>query len=223
MTVNVPPYPQPLGSRVLQTAARLVLRLLGWQVGEAPPDLPKYVIIGAYHTSNWDGILLILYKLIFQVDIKFLMKDSMFRGLLGPFARWLGGIAIDRSHSQNTVEQIAELYRRSQRLVIAISPEGTRRRTDYWKTGFYHIARQADVPIVLAYLDYERKIGGFPQVVMPSGNIEADMVLIREFYAKITPKFPGKAGPVALRPDARGVEAAPESVPAKLDGHFSRR
>lgn len=212
MTVTVPPHTRSLGSHLLRRAARLILRLLGWQIGKAPPDLPKYVVIGAYHTSNWDGIFLILYKWIFGVDIKFMMKDSLFRGLLGPFARWLGGIAIDRSRSQNTVQQVVEMFRRSQRLVIAISPEGTRRRTEHWKTGFYHIAQQADVPIVLAYLDYDRKIGGFPEVLMPSGDIEADMVRIREFYAAVTPKFPERAGPVVLRPEVLGIEVAAAGV-----------
>jgi 1-acyl-sn-glycerol-3-phosphate acyltransferase len=185
--------------RFLQQPARLILRLLGWRIANDPPDIPRYVLIGAHHTANFDGILLLLVGTALQMRVNFLMKDSLFRGIMGPVARRLGGIAIDRSTRHNVVDQIAGLMQSQPRMVIAIAPEGTRRKVPYWRSGFYHIARAADVPLVLAYADYQRKVVGFGPVLDLTGDVTADMDKIRAFYADIIPRHPEKISPVMLR------------------------
>ncbi|GAB4572265.1 MAG: lysophospholipid acyltransferase family protein [Anaerolineae bacterium] len=183
----------------MQAPTRLILRLLGWRIIGTPPDIPKYVLVGAPHTSNTDGFLMILVTTALRMRLNFLMKDSWFRGPLGAISRRLGGIPIDRSTSHNTVEQIVEAFKTHDTLALAITPEGTRRRTDHWRSGFYHIARQAGVPIVLAFADYTRKEVGFGPVITPTGDIKTDMDRIRAFYADKTGRFPENFGPVRLR------------------------
>jgi 1-acyl-sn-glycerol-3-phosphate acyltransferase len=192
--------------RFFQRPAQLLLRLFGWQIVGSPPDLRKYILIGAPHTTNLDGVLLLLAATALQYRINFLMKDSLFRGPLGAVARAVGGIAIDRSKSNNTVETIARIFQEREELVLAIAPEGTRKHMPYWRSGFYHIALAADVPIVLAFADYEQRIVGFGPVLHPTGNVTEDMNLIREFYADKTACYPEKVGPIVLRselPDAQ--------------------
>ncbi len=210
------PVPSTLIGRMTQTAALLMLRLLGWRPGGPPPDIPKYIAIGAYHTSNWDALFMLLLGVVFQVRINFMIKDSWFRGPLGPVFHWLGGVAIDRSQRHNTVDQIAEAFKNRDRLILVVAPEGTRKKVPYWKTGFYYIALKAGVPIVFGYLDYGRKTGGFGPVLIPSGDIEADMAIIRDFYADITARYPEKAGEVRLRPHADSSDASVRE-PALVD------
>jgi 1-acyl-sn-glycerol-3-phosphate acyltransferase len=123
-----------------------------------------------------------------------MMKDTWFRWPLGPLFRWLGILPIDRSRANSVVAQSIEAFQSHARMVLVVPPSGTRRAVMYWKTGFYHIATGAGVPIVLGYLDYRRKAGGIGPIVHPTGNIEADMRIIRDFYIDITGRFSKKAG-----------------------------
>lgn len=171
--------------------AIVLLRAAGWRLeGEFPRDA-KYVLIGAPHTSNWDFPVTLGLCFAARSKIYWIGKSSLFRGPMGPIMRWLGGVPVDRSRSNSLVEQVVDVYRRSDRLVIAIAPEGTRRQVDEWKTGFYHIAVGAGVPIALAYLDYRRKVGGFGPMFQPTGDIDTDLPRIRAFYAGITGKRHG--------------------------------
>lgn len=185
--------------RYLQRPAQFIMRLLGWRVESGPPALPKYILVGAHHTSNWDGFLLLLVGTAIQLRVNFLMKDSMFRGVLGPFFRRLGGVSIDRSSKHNTVDQIAAAFASHDHLIIAIAPEGTRKAVDYWRSGFYYMALKANIPLVLAYADYERKAVGFSDPIWLTGDIGADMDRIRAFFAKVTPRNPANRSRIRLR------------------------
>jgi 1-acyl-sn-glycerol-3-phosphate acyltransferase len=153
------------------------------------PDTPKYVLIAAPHTSNWDLPIMLCLAFAFRTSLFWMGKHTLFRRPFGPIMRWLGGIPIDRREAHNVVELSAQLFRNAERLVMVVPPEGTRQKVRYWKTGFYRIAESAHVPIVLGFLDYRRKVGGLGPVVVPTGDIDADMVVIRAFYADITGKY----------------------------------
>src|SRR3972149_4845505 len=149
------PYPLSItgnGQPPVQRAARFLLPLVGWSVEGDLPDVPQFVLVVAPHTSNWDVPigLLCAYALglLFPWPYGFMVKAPVFRWpLVGPLMRWLGGIPIDRSAANNVVEQMVEAFRRSDRLMLAITPEGTRQRLGDWKSGFYHIALKAGGPL----------------------------------------------------------------------------
>jgi 1-acyl-sn-glycerol-3-phosphate acyltransferase len=201
------PYPlsTPGSNRhPFQRIAKFLLPLIGWRVAGDLPDMPKFVLVVAPHTSNWDVPvgLLCAYALglLFPWPYGFMVKAPVFRWpLVGPLMRWLGGIPIDRSAANNVVEQMVEAFRRSDRLMLAITPEGTRQRLGYWKSGFYHIALKAGVPIVLAYLDYGRKAVGLGPTLWPTGDVEADLDVIRNFYTGVTAKFPAQVGEISFK------------------------
>ncbi len=156
------------------------------------PDLPKYVVIAAPHTSNWDFVILLFAVVATRVRIHWLGKHTLFRRPFGSLFRWLGGIPIDRSKSGNAVAQMVETFNASDRFVLAIPPEGSRSQVGRWKSGFYHIARGANVPLLLASLDYSKKVAGIGTVFYPTDDAEADTERIRAFYATVTGKFPQK-------------------------------
>jgi len=171
--------------------SRLLLRLWGWRI--APfPDIDKAVAVGGPHTSNWDGLLGLLGASALGLNPAFLIKASAFKWPLGPYLRRMGGIPIDRTRATGAVEQAVELFQQSQRLVMVVTPEGTRTNAPRWKTGFYHIARQARVPIVLAVPDYTSKELNFPLIIEPGDDMEADMQKMIECFADTTPKHPDK-------------------------------
>jgi 1-acyl-sn-glycerol-3-phosphate acyltransferase len=180
-------FTTPLVNGLLRTASRLYLHLTGWVVeGSLPPGTTKCVLIAAPHTSNWDLPYTLMVAFCLRLNIYWMGKQVIFRFPFGPLMRWLGGIAVDRSRSTNLVSaSAAALVAAEGRLQLVVPPEGTRGRTRHWKTGFYYIALEAGVPIVLAYMDYERKRSGLGPVFTPSGDVEADMVEIKRFYAGI--------------------------------------
>jgi 1-acyl-sn-glycerol-3-phosphate acyltransferase len=193
-------------SRLSQWIARALLGLANWRIVPPPPELRHCVLIGAPHTSNWDGVLLLLYGAATGLRIHFMIKASWLRGPIGPLMRGLGGIAIDRSQRHNTVEQLAQAFAADPDLILAVAPEGTRRHVPYWKSGFYHIALAAGVPIALGYADYRRRETGCGPILMPSGDPAADMDRIRAFYAEVTPRFPEKAGSIRLQTEIDAAE-----------------
>lgn len=184
-----------------QILARGILKLAGWQLVGSFPDLPKYIMVGAPHTSNWDFPLAML--LMYSTDVRFnwIGKDSLFRRPFGGFFRRLGGIPVQRDRKSNFVAQIVEAFARSKRLIIAIAPEGTRSKIAYWKTGFYYMALGAKVPLVLIFVDYRRKQVGVGPLMYPSGDIRADFVHLRAFYSDKTGKYPEKQGAIEIRPE----------------------
>ncbi len=179
--------------------ARAFLRVTGWKPDGAPPALPRYVLIAAPHTSNWDLAFLLALAEVYGLRISFMMKHTVFRGPFGPLFRSLGGIPIRRDRRENLVKQMIEAFAARDELALVVPAEGTRRRVDVWKSGFYHIARQAGVPIVLGYLDYSRRRGGFGPAFLPTGRVREDMDLVRDFYADKVPKYPAQFGGIRLR------------------------
>ena len=186
--VNIPPEIRV--NIIAHWAGRILLPLLGWKTEGRLPEMPQYVCIVAWHTSNWDFPYGLLASWIFRIHTSFLGKDSLFHGPLGWFLRQLGGIPVERSHHHNMVAAAVAAFKTRPHLVFAIAPESTRRKLDHWKSGFYHIALQAHVPIVLAYIDYGRKVCGFGPMIYPTGDAEADLAKIREFYSTVTTKHP---------------------------------
>lgn len=154
----------------------------GWEIGGEVPKLDKYVLIAAPHTSNWDFYYMVLIAFQARLKIYWMGKDSLFKGVLGPFSRWFGGIAIERNTKKNTVEQTIQAFHDHDQLVMVIPPEGTRNKVSFWKSGFYHIAHGANVPIVLGYLDFGRKRGGFGPIFHPTGDYEKDLKEIQAYY-----------------------------------------
>jgi 1-acyl-sn-glycerol-3-phosphate acyltransferase len=173
--------------------ARIVFRFAGWKPAGKRPSLSKYVIIAAPHTSNWDFLYTLCLAFILEIKPFIMMKADWFRWPLGPLLRWFGAIPVDRSKSTHVVDRAIQAFREHPRMVLVVPPSGSRRKVTYWKTGFYHIAKGANVPIVLGFLDYRRKVGGIGPVVHPTGNMEGDMKIIQEFYAGITAKYPKQA------------------------------
>jgi 1-acyl-sn-glycerol-3-phosphate acyltransferase len=175
--------------------------MAGWEFETPLPAEKKYVCLAVPHTSNWDGVLLIALASTVGMKMSFMIKNEWLRGPMGTLLRRFGAVGIERSRATNVVaSMIAELGRR-EALALVIPPEGTRGRADHWKSGFYHIAHGAQVPIVPGYLDYGRKRAGMGAPIWPTGDVTGDMDKIRAFYAKQAPvgRYPDNVGPIRLR------------------------
>ena len=181
--------------------AKLGLKLVGWQFEGETPTAKKYVCLATPHTSNWDGLLLVALTESIGLKMRWMIKDTWFKGPMGALLRRYGAVAINRSRATNVVDQMVALFERSDELVLIIPPEGTRSRAEHWKSGFYHIARRAQVPVVPAYLDYSRKRARLGPAIEMTGDVKADMDRIRAFYAEFKPKgrFHDLCGPIRLR------------------------
>jgi len=185
-------FDTPIINVLMHWLARLALRLTGWRIIGGAPVVPKYVLIGAPHTSNWDFPVALMVCFALRLRVYWMGKASLFPPLLGGVMRWLGGIPVNRERSGNLVQATVDAYNGNQRLIVIVPPEGTRSKVTQWKTGFYYIALGAGVPIALGYLDFRRKEAGLSRMFEPTGDIAADMVEIQAFYAGVTGKNPGK-------------------------------
>ncbi len=173
--------------------ARFILRLLGWNIYyRVPSDIPKAVIIMAPHTSNWDFIIGRLSFFLYRLRPRILIKKEAFGPFIGPVLRKLGGIPVDRGHSRNTVKEITKCFQKYDKFYLLITPEGTRKRVNAWKRGFYFIALNAKVPILLGFLDYRKKEGGVGMMLEPTGDFEADFKVIEDFYRDKQARHPEK-------------------------------
>jgi 1-acyl-sn-glycerol-3-phosphate acyltransferase len=180
----------PVVNTLLRALSLAYLRLAGWRLeGALPAHTPKCVMIAAPHTSNWDLPYTLMAAFGLRLNIYWMGKASIFRPPFGTLMRWLGGIAVDRSRSNNLVAaSAAALAAADGPLQLVVPPEGTRGLTRQWKTGFYYIALQARVPIVLAFLDYRRKVCGLGPMFTPTGDLEREMAEIKRYYAPIQGK-----------------------------------
>lgn len=176
-----------------------LLRRLGWRVVLVPPPSSRTVVIGYPHTSNWDFPVAMLWRFATGFPMFWVAKREMFANPLGGLFRRWGGIPLDRSRPGGFVAQMADAFRRHDVFHLAIAPEGTRRKTDHWKSGFYRLALTAGVPIGLGYMDYRRRTLGIDRWLMPSGDRAADLALIARFYADKTGCRPGNAGEIRFR------------------------
>ncbi len=162
-----------------------ILDTIGWTIKGELPDVDKYILIVAPHTSNWDLPLGILARCAKQMDIRFLAKKEIFVFPFSTFLRWLGGEPVDRSKTLNMVSQIATLFDQHEKFILGIAPEGTRSPVKRWKFGFYHIALQAKVPILLVGFDYKKKEVDLHELFYPTGDLKADYAHIREYYLTV--------------------------------------
>ena len=181
---------------MLQTLARLILKTLGWRLIE-PTGRPGRMLIVAYpHTSNWDALYALLTGLGLGLRANWAAKDSLFCWPLGSILKRLGGIPVNRRQRTGFVEQMVERFASDERGVLIMAPEGTRRRTEGWKSGFYRIALAAEVPVALGFIDYARREAGILAYLTLSGVPEADIAAMASHYANRSGKHPELASPV---------------------------
>ena len=191
--------PKPSRPTVVQRAARAVLRAFGWRVDIAWPPVPRCVIVVYPHTSNWDFVVGYLAKLAAGLPVQFVGKHTLFRAPFGALLRRMGGIPVNRADASGFIPSlVAEMARRPW-MWIALAPEGTRAYTDHWKSGFYGLARAADVPVGLAYLDWRRREIGLTRYVRMTGDEAADLELLRKAYADRKGRFPQDASAIRFR------------------------
>jgi 1-acyl-sn-glycerol-3-phosphate acyltransferase len=176
------PNVQRAHGRFAAALGRFMMGMRGWRVEGAIPDIPKMVLIVAPHTSNWDFLTGLWVKLALHLGARFVAKHTLFRWPMGVFMRWLGGVPVDRSAAGGFAEETARVLRECDRMTLVITPEGTRKRTDRWKSGFYRIATAAGVPILLAGFDYTRKVVFFGPLVQPTGDYEKDLAEIQSRF-----------------------------------------
>ena len=175
-------FTTPVISQLLRFLSNSIMRLIGWKVEGALPNLPKYLIIGAPHTSNWDFLLFLATIFHLKVDARYMGKAELFRGPFGWFFYWCGGIPVDRKKSQGLVEQMVEACNRSSKFILVIAPEGTRHYVSEWKMGFYHIAKAAGIPLVMAIVDGKHKTLHVGQVFHLTDNMDADIKMIKGYF-----------------------------------------
>jgi 1-acyl-sn-glycerol-3-phosphate acyltransferase len=178
------------GGVMLKGMTKLIMASLGWTIRGELPNVPKFVVIGAPHTSTWDWFLVMATAYALNVRISWMMKHTMFRGPLGGLLRRLGGVSINRREMQGVVEDCVANFRQLDKFVLCITPEGTRNKVREWKKGFYHIATGAEVPIVPAIFDYGLKQVRFAPAFTPTGDLAADLSSLQALYAGVTPRNP---------------------------------
>lgn len=172
----------------------LYLRLIGWKIGsQLDPKYKQCVLVAAPHTSNWDYPIALATLYACGMRARFLAKKSLFQFPLGILMRATGGIAVDRSKNNNLVDTMIDMFKKHDELILMIPVEGTRSYVKEWKSGFYHTAMGANVPIVLGYLDYGKKVAGFGDMFFPTGNYEKDLKDMQDFYRKVQAKYPEKS------------------------------
>jgi len=183
-----------------QRLALRAMHLVGWTLHYKPLPGPHGIVVVYPHTSNWDFPIGLLCKWALKLDFRWLAKDSLFRGLMGRLMRYWGGIAIDRSAPMGATRQIAQQMLTEPWCWVAITPEGTRGYRPNWKSGFYHLAQTAKVPLLLVCFDYGKKELRLVETLVPTGDIERDMDAIRAVYHDVQALHPENAAPITLAP-----------------------
>jgi 1-acyl-sn-glycerol-3-phosphate acyltransferase len=185
-------FSTPLLSPFLRALSKVILKIIGWRVdGTLPPDQKKYVLIVAPHTSNWDFFLFVLTVSVLRLQPSVLIKDTLFIGPLGWFLRYCGAIPVNRRQAGSLVTYISSIYEAREEFVLIITPEGTRSPNANWKRGFHHVAKAAEVPILVVYVDSAVRTIGIEGLMQPSDDIEADMQQLKTFFDKKKGLKPG--------------------------------
>ncbi len=183
--------------------ARFMIFILGWRISGFVPDVDKFIVVAGPHTANRDGFMLIMTGWALRVRLDWMVKSELVRPPHGWFLRKIGAVPIDRKASHNVVDQAVEAFRQRDKMALVIAPEGTRKKSDHWKTGFYWIALDANVPMFMARLDYKRKVIDITDALFyVTGDIEADMDYIWSVYDGVGARFPEKVSDMRLRPGA---------------------
>lgn len=177
---------------------RAWLRAYGWTCDPAHPNVKKAVVVAAPHTTGWDLPFTLAVSYVLGLRMSWVGKHTLFRPPYGALMRALGGLPVDRRARNSAVKATANLFAETDELFLIIAPEGTRGVAGRWKTGFYQIAREAKVPIVLGYLDYAKKRGGLGELFWPTGDVRADFEHLRRFYADVKGKHPERQGAISL-------------------------
>lgn len=196
---------------IRRTCGRLVCRVMGWTPVGGLPEPERAIFIASPHTSNWDGFIMQAVAWAMGIRLSWMTKHTLFKWPFRRFLRAVGAVPVDRSRRGDTVTLVAEQVRNSNGMYLAIAPSGTRSRREHWKSGFYHIARAADVPLICGFLDFKRKRGGCGPVIYTTGDIAADMAKIRAFYQGIEGKHPSLHTPVRLREEPKLSDEASQA------------
>lgn len=199
--MEYPQSPRPPAANVnlARRCVRALLALLGWHVDVAPPPSPKCVIVVYPHTSNWDFVVGYLAKVAVGLPVSWVGKHSLFRWPIAGLLRRMGGVPVNRSASSGFVTHLAEEFAQRPRMWLAIAPEGTRSRTDCWKSGFYRLALATGAPVGLAFIDYTSHRVGLTTYLYLTGDKELDLGRIRSAYAGKVGKYPGRASEIRFR------------------------
>lgn len=187
-------------SWILKPVARLWFKFSGWKSIMVEDCPTKCVVVAAPHTSNWDMPIAVAVGVLSERSFHWAGKHTVFKWPWKNFMIWLGGIPIHRGKAgSNYVESLALEFKKRDHMMLAVAPEGTRSYTEFWRTGFYYIAKAADVPIVAGYLDYKGKTGGFGKVIYPIGTMEEVLAELRDFYDNIEALHLDQVGPIRTR------------------------
>lgn len=202
-----PSHAFPRCSRASHILGVILLRAWGWRLGRPLPEgVSKAVLIAAPHTSNWDFWFALLASWSYGLKIRWLGKDALFNGPLGPLLARLGGMAVDRSAPHGLVGEVARLFREEPGMLLMVPAEGTRGYRDHWRSGFWFMAREAGVPILLGSIDYRNRVADIGGILHPTDDVRADMDIVRARYADAHPKYPDQFSRIRLRqeddPDA---------------------
>lgn len=194
----------------MRAISHFLIRLTGWKLDDQSPDVPRYVLIGYPHTSNWDFVIGMLAKSAMSMPLNWVAKHSIFWGPFKYLFVAMGGIPLNRDTTQGFIQKNIEIFQQREHFVLGLMPEGTRSKADHWKSGFYHIAQGAGVPIAFAYMDYSKKIVGVGKVIQPSGDMQADMEIIREFYSDKIGRHPEKQSEICCNTRSDSETKAPD-------------
>jgi len=181
---------------MLRGLARLILRVGGWTPVGKLPDAPKAIILAAPHTSNWDGFWAMVYIVSVGLKVHFFAKHSLFWFPLSTLLRALGAVELDRKRAGSAVQQAVDMFENQDSYYFGLAPEGTRKKKPGWKSGFYRIAEAADVPVYLGFLDFKHKRVGIGPRLDLSGNQDADLAVLKNFYGEIQGRWPEKTSPI---------------------------
>lgn len=181
----------PVLTPIIRTLSNAILKAIGWHVvGKIPDDVKKYVVVVAPHTSNWDFPICFMTAFVLKLNAHWIGKHTLFPRPFRRFMMWIGGIPVNRQLKGDTVVKTAQLFRERNEFAIGISPEGTRKPVANWHKGFWYIAHDAGVPIIIAYIDYKLKECGIYGVFVSAGHVGLDIDIMKTIYLRFTPKYP---------------------------------
>ena len=177
------------GNMFSELLGKTILKIMGWRIEGEIPNLPKFLAIAAPHTTNWDFVLGMATLMAMNIRVHWLGKDAIFTWPIRYVWKWLGGRPVDRSKAHGVVDQIVQMFKDEPQFILGLSPEGTRKNMPKWRSGFYHIATGAQVPILMAYFDFDHKVLGIGPLFHPTGDLDKDMVAMQNYYKPFSGKY----------------------------------